>query len=76
MAGDGSRRWRHWPLLLALTLWSPVWASATYSPRFAAPLNNMDYLAVVVPDMALSAAAVAAQEVCQTPLLQHVLMYT
>ncbi|BDA47654.1 probable Nck-associated protein 1 at N-terminal half [Coccomyxa sp. Obi] len=62
IAAGGCRAWRHWPLLVALTLWSPVWASATYSPKQGALANNMDYLAVVVPDLALAAAAAEARE--------------
>lgn len=62
-AAGGGRPWRNWPLLVALTLWSPVWASATYSPKQGALANNMDYLAVVVPDLALAAAAAEAREV-------------
>lgn len=63
IAEGGSRPWSNWPLLLALTLWGPVWASAAYSPKHAALVNNMDYLAVVVPDLAFAAAAADAQEV-------------
>lgn len=63
MAAGGSRPWRNWPLLIALTLWSPVWASAKYLPKQGALTNNMDYLAVVVPDLALAAAAAEAREV-------------
>ncbi len=63
MATGGGRSWRNWPLLVALTLWSPVWASATYSSKQGALANNMDYLAVLVPDLALAAAVAEVHEV-------------
>ena len=63
IAEGGSRPWSNWPLLLALTLWSPMWASAAYSPNHAALVNNMDYLAVVVPDLAFAATVADAHRV-------------
>jgi hypothetical protein len=56
--GPGSvAAWRVWPALLALALWSPVWAAAAYSPRCDALANCMDFLAVIAPALALAVPA-------------------
>lgn len=56
---DRLARWRLWPLLLGLTLWSPVWSTAVFSPAHGDLINNMNCLSICSRALA---AAVPVQD--------------
>ena len=58
LSGDGSlerlERWRLWPLLLGLPLWSPAWNSAKFLPAIGATTGNLDAITICAEAFALT----------------------
>ena len=58
---DTITRWTHWPLILGLAFWSPMWSSAAYLPAHDNLSNNMGCLSICAQ------AFVTAMQVLQEP---------